>query len=125
MKLGLTKTSVGASPPWLDSTEGVRFLTGGVTINSAAATIPAADANGRQIVKSGTPIKLVGAKWEPDFAGVGAAPTALLWEDLDVTDSDSHGGAIDHARVRTAALPVVLHADAQASLRTVGITFRA
>lgn len=125
MKLGLTTSSITATPPWLDSTEGVRHLVGGVTINSAAATIPAADANGRKIVKSGTPIKKVGTKWEPDFAALGAAPTAILWETLDVTTGDSHGGAIDHGRVRTAALPVVLHADAQTSLRGVGITFRA
>lgn len=124
MKLGITSTSVGASPPWLDSTEGVRFLVGGVTIDSAAATIPAADANGRKIVKSGTPIVKSGTKWAPAF-GATTSPTAILWEDLDVTTGDASGGAIDHGRVRLAALPVTVHADAQTALRNVGITFRA
>lgn len=124
MKLGLTSTSVGASPPWLDSTEGVRFLVGGVTLDSASAALPAANADGRVIVKSGTPIARTGTKWEPDY-GVGSTPEAILWEDLDVTDSDSHGGAIDHGRVRTAALPVVPDAAAITALQARGITFRA
>lgn len=124
MDLNLKTTTVGASPPWLDSTQGIRFLTGGVTIDSASAALPAADANGRVIVKSGTPIAVVGTKWEPDHVAL-STPTAILWEDLDVTDGDAHGGAIDHGRVRLAALPVAPHADAQASLQSVGITFRA
>ena len=125
MDLNLKTKSISATPPWLDSTAGLRYVNGGATLNSAAATIPAANADGRKIVKSGTPIKKNGAKWEPDYALAGAAPTALLWEDLDVTDGDAHGGALDHGRVRTAALPVAPHADAQASLQNVGITFRA
>jgi hypothetical protein len=195
MKLGLTTKSIGASPPWLDSTEGVRFLTGGVTIDSAKTR---ADSAAKKIVKSGTPVGKAGAKYrrspvtalaaaaaatdtfiDVDDAGafvpgdvidvngtsatiaaagiaigggaggsdritltaaVGAAKAVddvvratdgsetavgLLWEELDVTDGDAHGGAIDHGRVRTAALPVTLHADAIASLKGVGITFRA
>lgn len=124
MDLNLRTTSVGASPPWLDSTEGVRFLVGGVTIDSASAALPAADADGRVIVKSGTPIARTGSKWEPDY-GVGSTPEAILWTDLDVTDGDASGGAIDHGRVRTAALPVVPDAAAVTALQGRGITFRA
>jgi len=120
MDLNLKTSSVGATPPWLDSTEGVRFLVGGVTINSAAV----AAVDGKKIVRSGTPIVKNGTKWEPAF-GAASAPTAILYDTLNVTDGDKHGGAIDHGRVRTAALPVTVHADAQASLRGVGITFRA
>jgi hypothetical protein len=124
MNLNLTTTAVADSPEWLDSTEGIRFLTGGVTVNSAAAGIPAANAAGRKIVPSGTPLIKVGTKWEPEY-GATDLPTCILWETLDVTAGDAHGGAIDHGRVRLAALPVTIHADAQASLRGVGITFRA
>lgn len=120
MDLNLKTKSVEASPPWLDSTEGVRFLVGGVTIDSSAITA----VDGVKLVKSGTPIAKSGTKWVPAFAAE-AEPTAILWDTLDVTDGDKHGGAIDHGRVRNAALPVTVHADAQAALQAVGITFRA
>lgn len=120
MDLNLKTTTIGASPPWLDSTEGVRFLTGGVTINSAAVTA----VGGVKLVKSGTPLVKNGTKWEPSF-GATNTPKAILWETLDVTNGDASGGAIDHGRVRLAALPVTVHADAQASLQAVGITLRA
>lgn len=127
MDLNLKTKTVGATPPWLDSTEGVRFLVGGVTIDSEK--VEAVD--GVKLVKSGTPIKQDGTKWVPDYEDVvdgetttDASPTAILWEDLDVTGGDRHGGAIDHGRVRTAALPVAPDPGAVKSLQTVGITFR-
>lgn len=119
MNLTLKTTDVGAPPSWLDTTEGLRFLVGGVTIDSAAIAV----VDGRRVIRSGTPIIKTGAKWIPAFE-VGTAPTAILWETLDVTDGDRHGGALDHGRVRLAALPVAVHADAQAALTARGITFR-
>lgn len=123
MDLSLRTKTVGDTPVWLDSTEGVRKLVDGVTIDSASAAI-VADGDGKKIVYSGTPIAQVGSgKWEPAF-GAASAPTAILWETLDVTNGDQHGSGMDHGRVRTARLPVVPHADALTSLRGVGITFR-
>lgn len=120
MDLNLKTTTIGANPVWLDSTEGMRFLVGGVTLDSAAI---AADGNGDKIVASGTPIAKSGSKWVPSF-GATNTPTAILWETLNAKDGDVHGSALDHGRVKTAALPVTVHADAQTSLRGVGITFR-
>ncbi len=120
MDLNLKTTTVGANPVWLDTTEGLRFLVDGVTLDSAAI---AADGNGDKIVASGTPIEKSGAKWVPSFAALGV-PTAILWQTLNAKDGDVHGDALDHGRVKTAALPVTVHADSQASLQSVGITFR-
>lgn len=120
MDLNLRTQTVASNPVWLDTTEGLRFLVGGVTLNAAAVV---ADGNGDKIVKSGTPIRKNGTKWEPAF-GAASAPTAILWETLNLRTGDKHGAALDHGRVKAAALPVVVHADAQTSLRGVGITFR-
>lgn len=120
MDLNLKTNAIGASPQWLDTTEGLRFLTGGVTLNATAVT---ADGNGDKIVKSGTPLAKSGTKWAPSF-GATNTPTAILWETVNLRDGDKHASAIDHGRVKAAALPVTVHADAQASLRGVGITFR-
>lgn len=120
MDLNLKTTSVAANPVWLDSTAGLRFLTGGVTIDASAVV---ADGEGNKIVESGTPIAKSGTKWVPSY-GATNTPTAILWETLDVTAGDKHGAAVDHCRVKGAALPVTVHADAQASLETVGITFK-
>jgi hypothetical protein len=120
MKLDPKVTTVGASPVWLDTTEGLRFLTDGVTIDSTTV----AEDDGRRVIRSGTPIGRVGAKWGPTAdAGTGDAE-AILWETLDVTDGDAHGGAIDHGRVRTPALPVELAAGDRTALQGRGITFR-
>lgn len=121
MDLDLKTTSVGATPIWLDTTEGLRFLVGGVTLDSAAV---AADGNGDKIVQSGTPVQKNGTKWEPSGDVAADAPTAILWQTVNLRDGDKHASAIDHARVREPALPIALHADGKASLQTVGITFR-
>lgn len=123
MDLSIRSKTVGDTPSWLDDTETMRMRVGGVTIDSASAAI-VADGDGKKIVRSGTPlIQLGGGKWEPQF-GAADAPVCLLWEDLDVTDGDKHGAALDHGRVREERLPVALHADAKAALQLVGITFR-
>jgi hypothetical protein len=117
MDLQIRTQTVGASPAWLDSTETLRFVRDGVTINAAAVTA----VDGKKIVKSGTPIVKNGTKWEPSF-GATNKPTAILFDTLDVTDGDKHGGALDHGRVRQARLPVTVHADAVAALGAAGIT---
>jgi hypothetical protein len=121
MKLDLVTAAVAANPVWLDTTEGLRFLVGGVTIDSAA--IEADYGTGKKIVASGTPITKSGDKWVPSFDEYGT-PTAILWETLDVTDGDAHGSALDHGRVNEAAMPVVVDAVSKAALASVGITFK-
>ena len=86
MDLNLKTQAVGANPVWLDTTEGLRFLVGGVTINSTSVPV----AEGRRVIRSGTPIAKTGGKWEPAFDAE-SEPTAILWETLDVTDGDKHG----------------------------------
>lgn len=120
MDLSLTTTTVGANPVWLDTTEGLRFLVGGVTIDSAQIS---ADGDGNKIVASGTPLVKSGSKWIPGY-GSGDAPVCILWETLDVTSGDKHGSALDHGRVNAAALPVTVHSNAEAALNAVGITFK-
>lgn len=121
MDLTIRSQSVDNPTPWLDSTETLRFLPGGITLDSAAI---AADGSGKKIVKSGTPIESqANGKWKV----MPAAPTAgqqyaMLWKTLDCTQGDQVGSAIDHGRVREARLPVAVVAAQKAAVP--GITFR-
>lgn len=106
-------------PEWLDS-EHYRFLTGGVTIDSAAI---AADANGDKIVASGQRIvRAANGKWivAPAAAlDIAGRQMAILWERVNVRAGDVTTGAIDHGRVILARLPGTVSADQQTALKAV------
>lgn len=126
MDLTLKTKAASESPAWLDTTEALRFVVAGVTID---ADTVAADGNGKKIIKSGTPlgkITATGLYGPASDAAVDGRETAvaLLWNTLEVTDGDKIGAALDHARVREAALPVVVTAAQKAELMDRGITFR-
>lgn len=195
MDLAIRSKTVGASPVWLDTTETLRYLTDGVTIDAAATQ---ADSGGVKLVKSGAAVGKITSSGKyrrspvaalaADTAGaspnvdvddasafvvgdtftvgatgpltidsitlgggaggsdrivatgnVGAVESTgakvavndgsedavgLLLHDATVTERDQHGSALDHGRVRTAALPYTLHADQKTALQNRGVSFR-
>jgi len=84
MKLGLTTDSVAANPTWLDSTEGMRFLVGGVTIDSAKVRL---GDDGKRVVRSGTPIGKSGSKYRPAVYTQLAAAALSAATTIDVDDA--------------------------------------
>lgn len=105
-------------PGWLDS-DLVRLKTGGVTIDSSQVS---ADASGKKIVRSGTPVGRVGTtqKYAP-ADGVNITAEFLTLTDCDVTDGDAEVAVIDWGRVIKAALPVTITPAIASQLS--GITF--
>lgn len=105
-----------AIPEWVDS-EKFRFVTGGVTLDSAAF---AADGNGDKIVESGTVIvKQANGKWAEapaDAPTIAGRYVALLWERVNLRDGDAMSGAVDEARVIGSRLPAVPSADQLAAM---------
>lgn len=123
MNIRITKTTFEQDPEWLMSAHKVH-VPGGVTIDSSKVSA----SDGKKIVKAGTPIgrnKTTG-KWEPydgDPSSPNVVPTALLFNEVDVTGGDEAAGAIIHGVVNLDRLPSAELIDARVRLNIPGITF--
>ena len=103
--------------------EQVRYLTGGVTIDSTTITV---DGNGSKYLKAGTFLAKITASGKYAQYSSGASdgrqnPVCVLSEDIDATYGDVSASAFDHARVKVARLPVAPDATVKTALS--GVTF--
>lgn len=73
-------------------------------------TMATADANGKYIVKAGTP-----------FPANGSTAVGILYEDVDVTSGNMPGSVVVAGRVVEDKLPVTLETAAKTALAAAGI----
>jgi len=123
MNIRITQTSYSQDPEWLMSDHKVH-RPGGVTIDSSKVS---AGADGRKVVKAGTPIGMnSGGKWEPydgDPDAPNVVPTDLLFNTVDVTDGDEAAGSIIHGVVNVERLPEPELIDTRVRVNMPGIHF--
>src|SRR5690606_28797210 len=123
MNIRITQTSYSQDPEWLMSDHKVH-RPGGVTIDSSKV---AAGADGRKIVKAGTPIGMNDSgKWEPydgDPDAPNVVPTDLLFNTVDVTDGDEAAGSLIHGFVNVERLPYPELIDARVRVNMPMIAF--
>ena len=111
-----TCTTIGGEINIWDS-EQRRFLTGGVTIDSATV----AAVNNKKILRAGYPLGKITAsgKYGPyvsDATDGRQTAVALLAEEVDVTLGDEVAAAVDAARVIEGRLPITITATIKGQL---------
>ena len=119
-----TCTTIGGEINIWDS-EQRRFLTGGVTIDSATV----AAVNNKKILRAGYPLGKITAsgKYGPyasDSTDGRQTAVALLAEEVDVTLGDEVAAAVDAARVIEGRLPITITATIKAQLPHITFVIR-
>lgn len=119
-----TCTTIGGEINIWDS-EQRRFLTGGVTIDSATV----AAVNNKKILRAGYPLGKITAsgKYGPyvsDATDGRQTAVALLAEEVDVTLGDEVAAAVDAARVIEGRLPITITATIKGQLPHITFVIR-